>query len=136
MGLLCARCGFGIQYSPMGTRPAGTAIAIAIEREGERLILRMTGQFRTGLDAGYLRAKADEIKAIKTKHVVVDLTGVSAIGSSGIGFLVGLYTSCARKTGGRFVLAGANARVREAFVLTHLDSVIPMMESVEAALGK
>jgi anti-anti-sigma factor len=120
----------------MGTKPAGTAIVIAIEREGERSILRMKGQFRTGLDSGYLRAKSDEIKALKTKQVVVDLTEVSAIGSSGIGFLVGLYTSLSRKTGGRFVLAGANPRVREAFVLTRLDSVIPMAESVEAALAK
>lgn len=118
----------------MGSKPAGTAIVIAIEREGDRCILRMKGQFRTGLDIGYLRAKSDEIKALKVRQVVVDLHEVTAIGSSGIGFIVGLYTSLARKTGGRFVMAGANGRVREAFALTRLDSVIPSAESVEAAL--
>ena len=119
----------------MGTKPTGTAIVIGIEREGERCILRLRGQFRTGLDMGYLRAKADEIRALKIHQMVLDLREVTAIGSSGIGFIVGLYTSLLRKTGGRFVMAGATARVREAFALTHLDTVIPSSESVETAIA-
>jgi len=53
----------------------------------------------------------------------------------GIGFLVGLYTSVMRSPEGRFVLAGATARVREVLALTRLDSVIPQAVDVAAGLA-
>jgi anti-anti-sigma factor len=57
------------------------------------------------------------------------------MGSSGIGFIVGLYTSITRKPGGRFVMAGANPRVKEVFAVTNVDTVIPSSDTVESALA-
>jgi anti-anti-sigma factor len=110
-------------------------MTITIERAGQRCILRLAGQFRSGADEGYLRAKFEEIKALDAREMVADLREVSSMGSSAIGFIVGLYTSVTKKPGGRFVMAGANARVREVFELTRLDTVIPSSDSVESALA-
>jgi anti-anti-sigma factor len=110
-------------------------MTIDIERKGDRIILRLKGDFRSGADIGYLRAKFEGIKALGPREILADLSGVVSMGSSGIGFLVGLYTSVIKKPRGRFVVAGANARVREVFAVTNVDSVIPMSDTVESALA-
>lgn len=107
---------------------------IAIESAGDRCILRLKGQFHTGADSEYLRMKSEEIKALNAREMLADLSEVISMGSSAIGFIVGLYTSVIKKPGGRFVMAGANARVKEVFSLTHLDTVIPSSDTVESAL--
>jgi anti-anti-sigma factor len=66
--------------------------------------------------------------------VLVDVQAVSYIGSMGIGFLVGLYTSVTKNPEGRFVLAGANARVRDVMRLTRLDTVIPQVADLTSGL--
>jgi anti-anti-sigma factor len=110
-------------------------MTIDIENAGGRCTLRLKGQFRSGADVDYLRAKFEEIKALDARAMLVDLSGVIAMGSSGIGFVVGLYTSIVKKPGGRFMMAGANARVKEVFALTNLDTVIPWSDTVESALA-
>ncbi len=110
-------------------------MTIDIERAGDRCTLRLKGDFRSGADIGYLRAKFEGIKALGPREIVADLSGVRSMGSSGIGFIVGLYTSVIRKPGGRFVMAGANPRVKEVFALTNVDTVIPSSDTVESALA-
>jgi anti-anti-sigma factor len=112
-----------------------TEMTIDIERKGDRCIIRLKGEFRSGADIGYLRAKFEGIKALGPREIVADLSGVSSMGSSGIGFIVGLYTSITKKPGGRFVMAGANPRVKEVFAVTNVDTVIPSADTVESALA-
>ena len=57
-----------------------------------------------------------------TKCVVLDLTNVSYMDSSGLGALVGLYVSGKRQYCG-LKLVNVNQRLRELFHLTKLDSV-------------
>jgi anti-anti-sigma factor len=109
-----------------------------VERQDDICVLRLTGRFLTGEDLEGLLAKADEIKRSGCGKVLVDLREVPSIGSSGIGFLVGVYTSVTKNAGGRFVLVGASPRVREVLEITHLSTVIPMapdLASGEAALS-
>ena len=68
--------------------------------------------------------------------VLVDLREVSAIGSMGMGFLVGLYISITKNSAGRFVLAGANSRVREVLSLTRLNTVIPQAADFVSGLAE
>ena len=64
-----------------------------------------------------------------------DALPISSIGSMGIGFLVGLYTSVAKNPEGRFVLAGANSRVCEVLSLTRLDTVIPQAADISSGMA-
>jgi anti-anti-sigma factor len=109
---------------------------IEIETQEEVCILRIKGRFATGADPDYLRSKTDEIKARDCRKLLVDVTEVSAIGSTVIGFVVGLYTSMTKKTDGRFILAGANSRVREVLDLTRLSTVIPLAPDTASALAE
>lgn len=73
--------------------------------------------------------------AKKPPQLVLDLSGVSYMDSSGIATLVeGLQA--ARRADGRLVLAGLTDRVREVFELARLQSFFELAPSVEAALGK
>jgi anti-anti-sigma factor len=108
---------------------------IEIENRQNIGVLRLKGRFLMGTDPDYLRSKSDEIKAGNHLKLLVDLSEVSSICSTEIGFLVDLYTSTTRKAGGRFILAGASPRVREVLHLTRLSTVIPLAADTASGLA-
>ena len=108
---------------------------IEIERENDICILRLSGRFATGDDHEYLRAKSDEIRALNCPKVLMDLRQVVSMGSTAIGFVVGIYSSVLKNPGGHFVMVGAAPRVREVFDLTRLSSVIPSASDVPTGLA-
>ena len=108
---------------------------VEIDSQGDVCILRLKGRFVMATDADYLRLKTDEIKRHNFGKMLVDLSEVISIGSIVIGFIVDLYTSISKKAGGRFVLAGANPRVRGVLDLTRLSTVIPIAADTGAGLA-
>jgi len=66
------------------------------------------------------------------KKVIVDLSGVDHIDSSGLQVIFDAYSQV-RKSGGALRLAGANDRVARPFKLTRLDTILPFYSSVTAA---
>ena len=77
--------------------------------------------------------KRDDIKALNCKKVLADFSEVSDVGSAGIGFIVGVYTST-KNSGGRFVLVGLRPRVREVLDITRVSTVIPLAADVASGL--
>ena len=63
--------------------------------------------------------------------MLVDLEDVPAVGSTGVSFIDNLY----RASGGRFVLAGAQPRVRKVLDITGLSRVIVLASNVESGLA-
>ena len=108
---------------------------VDIDSQGEICVLRLSGRFLTGVDPDYLKNKADEIKGRKSVKMLVDLHDVSSMGSTGIGFLVGIYTSVTRNPGGRFVLVAPSPRVREVLELTRLITVLGVAKDMTAGLA-
>jgi anti-anti-sigma factor len=110
-------------------------VAIEIELQDDVCVVRLKGRFVAGTDRDYVLAKLDEVKIRACNRVLVDVGAVSSIGSMGIGFLVGLYTSVVKNSEGRFVLMGANSRVRDVLRLTRLDTVIPQAADFSSGLA-
>ena len=108
---------------------------IDFESSGEVFILRLKGRFATGADSAYLRAKAAEVKASGPNKVLVDFRGVPYIDSTGISFVVGLYTSVVKGAEGRFALINLGNLVREALEITRLNTILPIYENEHAALA-
>src|ERR1700682_3553934 len=106
---------------------------VEFEHHGDVCVLRMHGRFATGQDSAYLRTRADEVKCSGSSKVLADFSQVSYIDSTGIGFLIGIYTSVMKNPNGRFVLANLNRRVREVLELTRLANVIPIYPDVKSA---
>jgi len=108
---------------------------VELEQQGDLCFARFSGRLSTGSELEYLGAKGDEIKAMPISKLLADFTQVHSVGSTGIGFVVSLYTSTTKKPGGRFVLVGARPRVREVLDLTRLSTILPMAEDVKAGLA-
>jgi anti-sigma B factor antagonist len=96
-------------------------------------VLRFEGRMAAGLDTAYIQQQTEVAKSGDSPGLVVDLTEVPAIGSTGIGVLVSLYTS-AKNRGRRFVLAAPQKRVREVLEFTRVATIIPMAADVESAV--
>ena len=97
-------------------------------------ILRPRGRFVTGLDAAYLRSKTDEVRSSGCRKVLADFRDVPYVDSTGIGFLVGVYTTVTN-AGGRFVIVGPHPRVREVLDLTRLSTVMHIAADEAAGLA-
>jgi anti-anti-sigma factor len=109
---------------------------IEIEHGDEVCVLRLSGHFRSGEDPGSLREKADEIKSHDCNKMLADLRELQSIGSMGMGFVVGVYVSVTKRSGGgRFIMVGANQRVREVLNLTRLNTIIPMAPDLTSGLA-
>ena len=98
-------------------------------------IMRCEGRFTTGSDPEFLRRKADELKKFKCAKVLVDFRDVVSVGSTAIGFLVAIYSSVTKSPEGRFVLVGAQPRVREVLDLTRLSSILPLAGDIASGMA-
>jgi len=106
---------------------------IEFEYRDDVCSLRPRGRFVTGLDAAYLRSKTEELRNSGCRKVLADFRDVPYVDSTGIGFLVGVYTTVTN-AGGRFVIVGPQRRVREVLDLTRLSSVMPIAANEAAGL--
>jgi len=107
---------------------------VEFEYRGDVCVLRLHGKFATGQDSAYLRGKTEDIRNSGYSKVFADFSQVEYIDSTGIGFLIGIYTSVTKAPTGRFVLANLNRRVRDVLELTRLANVIPIYADEHAAL--
>ena len=105
---------------------------VSSRREAEFTVVAVSGEVDLYSSPSMREAVLSALSK-KSPNVVVDLSGVSYMDSSGIATLVeGLQA--ARRIKGRLVLAGLTDRVREVFELARLQSVFELSPSVDAAL--
>lgn len=109
-------------------------MVIQVVQQDDVCVLRVEGRFVTGADPEYLSARMDELKRLNHAKVLVDLREMPYIGSTGIGFIVGIFTSVTMNSG-QFVLVGMQPRVQELFRLTRLSTIIPSAPDMEAGLA-
>jgi anti-anti-sigma factor len=107
---------------------------VEFEFRGDLCVLRLHGRFATGQDSTYLRSRTEEIKKSGSSKVLADFSQVDYIDSTGMGFLIGIYTSVMKAPNGRFVLCNLNRRVREVLELTRLANVMSIYATEEAAM--
>jgi len=107
---------------------------IEVEQQDDVCVLRVEGSFMTGADPEYLSARKDELKRLNHGKVLVDLRQMPYIGSTGIGFIVGIFTSVTVNAG-QFVLVGLQPRVLEIFRSTRLSTIIPSSSDIASGLA-
>lgn len=99
------------------------------------LVLSPTEPLVDGGPAEQLERSIQRLLADGFRHLVVDLDGVTRIDGGGVRALVRGYTT-ARRVGGSFRLARANAEVRGFLRDSHLDNVFPISDSIEQARAR
>ncbi len=67
--------------------------------------------------------------------IILDLGDLKYINSSGLNVLINILTK-ARKNGGEAVIANVSAKVRELLVITKLNTVFTVTDTVEKGISK
>ena len=105
---------------------------VTIEDQADHILVRM-GERR--LDAAIAGEFKDTVRphvAARGPDMVLDLSAVEFLDSSGLGAVVAVMKSLTPDR--RLELAGLTANVERVFRLTRMDTVFVMHEDVEAAL--
>ncbi len=97
-------------------------------------VIGITGDVLGGAEAmDFSRALSDLIRNGVTR-VIIDLGEVHLMNSSGLGMLVGAAKSL-KSANGALSVSGANAKIRDLFRMTRLDSLFVQYPSRDEALA-
>lgn len=101
--------------------------------QNEPTVIAIKGDVLGGADAmEFSRTISDQIRG-GARQVIVDLTDVNLMNSSGLGMLVAASTSL-RSSGGRLMVVGANDRIQSLLKMTRLDTVFTNYATRDAAV--
>jgi len=105
------------------------------EREREGItILEMNGRITVGPEASALREKCAQLVAEGKKNLVLELSKVDFIDSTGLGALV-ICATTLRKSGGNVKLVNLNRRNIELLVMTKLATVFEIFTDEQDAIS-
>ena len=105
---------------------------VTLSRIEDLPVLHLSGGLVLGLPVEKFAAAVRELLAANESCVVLDLEATSHIDSTGLGTLVALQRDL-RQIGGGIVLAAPSQRVRSALSTMHVESILPIAETVPAA---
>jgi anti-sigma B factor antagonist len=95
---------------------------------GDVCVLSPDGKIVIGDEVAALREKIKELLATGHKNILVNLKDVSYIDSTGVGALVGTFTTI-RNQGGQMKLSNLSQRVRDILLVTKLLTVFDVYEN-------
>ncbi|MFZ0039310.1 MAG: STAS domain-containing protein [Candidatus Acidiferrales bacterium] len=109
-------------------------LKIAVRDVGEVKILELDGRLVLGEDSKSFRERIKMLLQAGEKKIILNLSNLSYIDSSGIAMLV---ASCqtARSHGVRLKLANVGPKINEVMTMTKLTPVFDIFDSEAAAIG-
>jgi len=96
-------------------------------------VIKLEGNMLGGPEASELNNTLHKLIESKKKKVVVDISEVSLMNSSGLGMLIGGVTTM-RNAGGDLKIAGATDKVAQVFKITKVNKVVELLDSVKLAV--
>jgi anti-sigma B factor antagonist len=97
---------------------------VDVRNAGDVVILDLKGKLVAGVDEEIFREVMKELFAESWKKILLNLSEINAIDSTGVGELVNSLRT-ARKVGCRLKLLNLNERVRKSL---HLGQLLPLFE--------
>ncbi len=105
------------------------------DQEGAK-VFHLQGRLMDQQQADHLMHVLDtHLKSNEGVNVVLDMQELVYMNSTGLNIMISVFTRT-RNAGGQVLLAAISHGVRQLFVVTKLDSVFPLLDSVEQALAK
>ncbi len=109
-----------------------TNFSVTIRQAGPISLLDVSGRL-TSFEVGALRDSISRLLKQGRKNIVLNLSGLQYLDSSGIGELARIYVSVV-KASGQMKVVGLSPKVEEILKVTQLYQVFPEFPSEEAAL--
>ncbi|MCJ7813617.1 STAS domain-containing protein [bacterium] len=107
---------------------------IQINIEENVVVVEVQGKLMGGPETDECHKKMKYLIEEGHQQIVIDLSRVEWVNSSGLGMLVACYTSC-RNAGGYFKIAGATEKTKSLLTMTKLITVLESFENTEQAIG-
>jgi len=98
------------------------------------IILEPRGKIMGGPDATAMHAMLHDLVAHDKKRVVIDLSGVDWMNSTGLGILISGLTTM-RNNGGDLKLANVTDKIESLLTITKLVTVFESHDDVETAIS-
>ena len=109
-------------------------MSIHTRKEANAYIVELDGRLALGGPVDEFRTKWTEALAAGEKLIVINLSRVTMMDSSGIGTMIRAHSAISQ-AGGKLKLVGANNTVRQAFKVTRLDKVFEFHEDEQSAIA-
>jgi anti-sigma B factor antagonist len=107
---------------------------VNIEERYNAIVFHLKGKLMGGPDAKNISDKVCSLIDQGKKHIVMDMSGVHYINSTGIGILISAYTTLINN-GGDLKLASMDDKIEGVLSITKLMQVLPEYETVDEAIG-
>ena len=104
------------------------AVTFEVKNVGDVCVLSPQGKIVIGDEVAALMEKIRELLEAGNKNILVNLGGVSYIDSTGVGALVGSYTTI-RNQGGQMKMSNLSQRIRDILLVTKLLTVFDVYDS-------
>ena len=108
-------------------------MAVRTESKNGLMICRVDGDIDINCSPD-LKKVFDKLISQKTPKIVIEMTRVVYVDSSGLATLVGILKNM-RSYGGKMRLAGMSPKVKSLFEITKLDKLFEIMASEEEAIS-
>jgi anti-sigma B factor antagonist len=108
-------------------------MVITHDKQGDIDVVSISGRLVMA-DAPEARASFNKLIEAGTRKLVVDLSGITFIDTSGLSVLISAY-KLVRAGDGRMVLCGIPTAVRTLLELTRLNEIFELFASTDAALA-
>jgi len=107
---------------------------VAVKQSGPVTILEITGRLMLGAEVDHLRKCVYQCFEEGHKWLLLDLGGVQGSDSAGVGELVSIYASIARR-GGALKFYQPSRKLKEMFHVTRLESLFECYDDEQEALA-
>lgn len=97
-------------------------------------VLSLNGSVMGGPDASALNDELHKLAGKKKRKIVLDLSGVQSMNSSGLGMLIGALTTM-KNSGGDLKIAAASDKIAGLLTITKLTTVFELFPTVKKAIG-
>lgn len=109
------------------------SLMIDLETKGHVLLIRLEGELDHHT-AEELRSKVTTVlEKQKSKHIILNLEGLSFMDSSGLGVILGRYKQL-QSIGGEMVVCSISPSVKRLFDMSGLFKIIRLMDNENFAL--
>ena len=112
-----------------------TSAQIAIEREGDAVVARLTGEVDM-TNSSYVAEELTRSVPNDALHLVVDLSATRYIDSAGIELLFDLSRRLGRRRQDLRLVLPSGSPLRRVLSLTEIETAAPLHDSLDAALSE
>lgn len=105
------------------------SFAFDIREQDAVHILSLNGKITSEADVRELQESVDQL----SYNVIIDISGLTHMNSTGINFIIKNLTRC-RVGGGEMVLNGLNGSVQKLFELAKIDGLFTKYDSLEDSI--